>query len=135
MGVGAESSAVAIAQPAARDVWEGVFTESQATRGQEAYSHACTVCHREDLSGNEDGAPPLRGPAFLQRWTDRSLSEFYFVLAETMPQEAPGSLTTREYVDIISFILKRNGASAGNVELTGETESLRRVVFTVRRPR
>ncbi len=116
-------------QSDSRSVWDGVFTDEQAKRGQIAYDEACTSCHRDDLSGNEDGAPPLKGDAFLGRWRDRSLSEFSFVLAETMPQDAPGSLTPKQYADIISFILKNNAAPAGRMELPEDSESLGRIRF------
>jgi len=96
---------------------DGVFTDEQAERGREAYAEACTYCHRDDLSGNEDGAPPLRGSGFLGRWTDRPLSELSFVIRETMPQDDPRSLTANQCADIVAFLLKRNGAPAGKVEL------------------
>jgi hypothetical protein len=71
----------------------------------------------------------LDGDAFLGRWRDRSLSEFSFVLTETMPQDAPGSLTPKQYAEIISFILKNNGAPAGRMELPEDAESLGRIRF------
>lgn len=119
-----------IAQSETRRVWDGVFTKEQAGRGLEAYTRACTYCHRADLSGNEDGAPALRGPAFFRRWTDRPLSELYFVVKETMPQDDPASLTAAEYVDIISFILQRNDASPGDAPLPADEETLSRIKFT-----
>jgi mono/diheme cytochrome c family protein len=119
-----------IVQSETRSVWDGVFTEAQAARGQAAYADACTTCHRDDLGGNEDGAPPLAGAAFFKRWTGRPLSEFSFVLAETMPQDAPRSLTASQYTDVIAFILERNGASAGKTELPDEADRLGRIMIT-----
>jgi mono/diheme cytochrome c family protein len=119
----------AVGQAETRSVWDGVFTEAQATRGQAAYADACTSCHRDDLGGNEDGAPPLEGATFLTRWTGRPLSEFSFVLAETMPQDVPNSLTATQYTDIIAFILKSNGAPAGTTELPADPERLGRLRF------
>jgi S-disulfanyl-L-cysteine oxidoreductase SoxD len=121
---------VLMTQPPATSVWDGVFTKQQADRGKEAYSRACTYCHRDDLSGNEDGAPALRGAEFSERWKDRPLSEFYFVLRETMPQDEPASLTAQAYVDIISFILSGNNMSAGEKELPTDMESLKLIKFT-----
>ena len=121
---------LAMTQPPAKSVWDGVFTKQQADRGKEAYGRACTYCHRDDLSGNEDGAPALRGPVFSERWKDRPLSEFYFVLRETMPQDEPASLTAQAYVDIISFILSGNTMSAGEKELPPDMESLKQITFT-----
>jgi S-disulfanyl-L-cysteine oxidoreductase SoxD len=109
------------------------FTDQQASRGQDVYTRACAACHRNDLCGNEDGAPALRGAAFVGRWAGRPLSEFYFVLAETMPQDAPGDLTAREYVDIISFVLQRNGMSAGAKDLPADMPSLATMALTTPR--
>jgi len=118
-----------ITQPPAKSVWDGVFTKQQADRGKEAYGRACTHCHRDDLSGNEDGAPALRGAEFSERWKGRPLSEFYFVLRETMPQDEPASLTAQAYVDIISFILSGNNMPAGEKELPSDMEALKQIKF------
>ena len=120
----------AMTQPPAKSVWDGVFTKQQADRGKEAYGRTCTHCHRDDLSGNEDGAPALRGAEFSERWKDRPLSEFYFVLGETMPQDEPASLTAQAYVDIISFILSGNNMPVGERELPPDRESLKQIKFT-----
>jgi cytochrome c5 len=105
------------AQPVKSSLTTAVFTEQQAERGREAYERACTYCHRGDLSGNEDGAPALRGSGFLERWGSRPLADLSLVIKETMPQDDPKSLTASECAAIVAYILKRNGASAGQREL------------------
>jgi mono/diheme cytochrome c family protein len=127
----------AAAQPANITIWTGVYTTQQSERGQKAYGQSCSSCHRDDLSGSDDGAPALRGPVFIERWKDRPLSEMYFVLSESMPQDTPGSLSGKEYADIISFMLSRNDVPAGASELSSDMETLKRIVFTEkpRRPR
>jgi len=121
-----------IAQAAQATIWERVYKAEQADRGEDLYNRTCSYCHRSDLSGGDDGAPALRGDPFFTRWKDRSLSDFYFVLAETMPQDAPSSLSRKEYADIISFILKKNDAPAGDAELVPDEERLKHIVFTVK---
>jgi len=121
-----------IAQPANATIWDRVYTAEQAARGEDLYNRSCSYCHRSDLSGGDDGAPALRGNPFFLRWKDRSLSDFYFVLAETMPQDAPSSLSRKEYAEIISFILKRNDAAAGDSELVPDEERLKHIVFTAK---
>jgi hypothetical protein len=54
----------------------------------------------------------------------------FFALAETMPQDAPSSLAPRDYADLLSYILKLNGMSAGDTELPVEMEALKRLRFT-----
>jgi mono/diheme cytochrome c family protein len=118
------------AQPANATIWDRVYKTEQADRGAELYDRTCSSCHRSDLSGGDDGAPALRGSPFFLRWKNRSLSELYFVLAETMPQDAPASLSGKEYADIISFILKKNEAPAGENELVPDMERLKPILIT-----
>jgi S-disulfanyl-L-cysteine oxidoreductase SoxD len=117
---------------AKKTVWDGVYTAQQADRGEQIYKRACSYCHRADLSGGDDGAPALRGAPFVGQWKDRPLSEMFFVLRETMPQEDPGSLKAEEYADIIGFLLESNGARAGDAELPADNETLKGIVFTSR---
>jgi cytochrome c len=118
----------AVSQSANTTIWTRVYTSGQSERGQKAYDAACSSCHRDDLSGSDDGAPAMRGPVFFERWKNRPLSELHFVLTETMPQDAPGSLTAQQYTDIISFLLNRNGVPAGETELPADTASLKRIL-------
>ena len=41
-----------------------------------------------------------------------------------MPGSHPGSLTRKAYVDVIAYILERNGAPAGVVELPTDPKML-----------
>jgi len=47
-----------------RSVWDGVYTEEQAKRGEELYRKECASCHGETLVGG-GGAAPLTGGTFL----------------------------------------------------------------------
>jgi mono/diheme cytochrome c family protein len=38
---------------AVSSTWDGVYTLSQAGRGQQQYDASCASCHSEDLSGGE----------------------------------------------------------------------------------
>jgi len=52
----------------------------------------------------------------------------FFVVAETMPQDDPKSLSPAEYADIISFVLSRNSMPAGEFELPSDMQKLKRIV-------
>jgi|RhiMetdeSRZDD1v2_1073273.scaffolds.fasta_scaffold642050_2 mono/diheme cytochrome c family protein len=117
-------------QPGHVTIWSGIYTAQQSERGQKAYSQSCSSCHRDDLSGSDDGAPALRGAVFVERWKDRPLSEMFFVLRESMPQDTPGSLSGKEYADIIAFMLNRNDVPAGHAELSSDMEMLKQIRFT-----
>lgn len=121
-------------QRALKTVWDGIYTEAQAGRGEQAYKSACSYCHRDDLSGGffDNGvgrAPALAGPrafdsSFFERWKDLTMAELVATVAATMPQQEPATLTVEVYVDIVSFLLARNRIPAGTSELPSTIEAL-----------
>jgi uncharacterized protein len=122
------------AQPAAlvqKTIWDGVFTDAQATRGQGSYKEKCASCHKEDLLGESD-APALAGTQFASRWTGTTVDEMVQTIRRSMPQEAPDSLGVPIYVDIVSFLFKANGAPAGAAELSTERPQLQQIRITAR---
>ncbi len=120
--------AAARAQDDATSVWDGAYTEEQATRGEGAYERECATCHLADLLG--DGiAPALVGPAFDFRWSDLSVGDMFVAIRATMPQGAPASLSPRAYADIVSYLLQRNDFPAGDNELPTEEAALNAVII------
>jgi hypothetical protein len=45
-------------------------------------------------------------------------------MATHMPLTNPGSLTKKQYISIIAYLLKENGYPAGSQELTSKKEQL-----------
>jgi hypothetical protein len=99
-----------------RTVLEGVYTESQATRGEAAYATNCARCHGSNLESFS--GPPLKGALFIDRWREFELNVLFDVIEESMPKDQPGSLTEDQYLDITSHILRANGIPSGSKELT-----------------
>lgn len=100
-----------------KTVRDGVFTENQASRGREQYDSICQRCHGIDLTGGAGRS--LTGDVFLRDWTGLTLDS----LLERMQSMPPGdaeSLAVDVYVDIISYLLERNGFPAGRDELSTE---------------
>jgi alcohol dehydrogenase (cytochrome c) len=104
-----------------------LFTAAQAERGKTVYRAECAECHGRDL--NDGDIAPLAGPAFLDNWArpERSLADLYYITRSTMPRAAGGSLTDRQYIDVLAYILERNGFPAGTVPLTGDQAVLGQV--------
>src|SRR5437868_15414014 len=50
-----------------RSVWDGVYTQEQAKRGEEIYDKTCSACHGENLNGTGE-SPALAGGKFLSNW-------------------------------------------------------------------
>src|SRR5438105_1062016 len=127
------------AQPVVSTVWDGVYTEEQATRGERIYRQRCTKCHHNDLSG--DGAlqgqlgeivPSLVGTSFSSRWNDMTVGDMSLTIGRSMPWDAPGTLTRQTNVDVVSYLLKMNDIPAGKSELSIETEKLQRILITAK---
>ena len=107
-------------------VWDGVYTEEQARRGERVYAQECASCHQGDLLG-EGPAPALVGQTFFFRWSDLSLDDMLAATRTTMPQGAPGSLSQEAYLDVIGYLLKSNGVPDGRSELPKARDELRRI--------
>ena len=102
-----------------RTVWAGVYSESQAARGAAQYRETCSSCHSEDLRGNSN-APSLIGASFMFLWGDRSLGELFTSIQTLMPTNAPNSLPTQSYLDILAYIMEANEFPAGEIELVAD---------------
>jgi|SRR5581483_5181876 len=113
---------------AVRTVWDGVYTKEQAARGEQTYIRSCAYCHRDNLQGDE--GPALIGSRFTFQWKGRTLRDLFDTVSNTMPDDAPGTLTSEQYADVITFLLKANGAPQGDTELTTDPDALGAVTFT-----
>ncbi len=118
---------------AAKSVWDGVFTEAQAARGQELYRTSCATCHAEDLLGAN--GPAVVGQEFLDRWNGTTVLDMVQTIRQSMPLEAPDSLGVPAYVEIVTFLLKSSGSPAGAAELPTDDAALRQVLVTSHGPR
>jgi S-disulfanyl-L-cysteine oxidoreductase SoxD len=123
------ASVVAAQSATSKTMWDGVFTDAQALRGQQTYKQSCALCHKDDLLG-DSGTPALAGPEFLNRFNGSTVDDVLQTVRASMPQDAPDSLGTARYVDLISFLLKTNGAPAGAAELPQDRESLKQLRMT-----
>ncbi len=117
---------------ASRSVWDGVYTREQATRGQTAYREECMKCHGENLGGGEAG-PPLAGDEFLQKWNGKTAGDLFAAIRKTMPSDDPGNLSSRQYSDIVAYILGVNEFPAGQKELDREIAALNEIRIEMKR--
>jgi len=111
-----------------RSVWDGVYTEEQAKRGEPVYRKECAACHGEQLNGGES-APPLTGGAFLSNWNGLTLGDLFDRIRKTMPQTSPGRLSRQQDADILAFMLSMNKFPSGKTELYRQTEMLKEIRF------
>ena len=74
-----------------RSVWDGVYSQDQAQRGQALYNQHCMACHGGSLTGGEQ-APPLAGGDFLSNWNGLTVGDLFERIRTTMPLNNPQSL-------------------------------------------
>ena len=103
---------------AGKSVWQGVYNESQAARGDTEHQNNCTSCH---------GTEKYSGEAFAKAWIGRTAFDLFDQLKTTMPDDNPGGLSVQQYTDIVAYIFKVNGMPAGADSLSSDPEALRRI--------
>jgi len=112
-----------------RTVWDGIYTEEQATRGEALYGEHCVRCHGATLQGNGEGAKSLTDATFKSTWNGISMGALFDRVRLSMPQDKPGSLTRQQVADLLAFILRANRFPAGKDELVRQTDLLNAIVF------
>jgi mono/diheme cytochrome c family protein len=129
LGLGGAITAPLFAQDQAKaTVWDRIYTEEEAKRGEAVYAKTCAACHGEQLIGGN--APPLKGDEFVFLWGDKSLGELFDRMKTLMPPESPDSLPKETYRDIVAFVLKANTYPAGEKELPADQALLDRIFIT-----
>lgn len=113
----------------ATTVWDGVYTEEQAERGQSAYEASCLACHGASLRGTP-GAPGIAGGRFTFNWKDRSVGELHAYVRDNMPVGQAGSLSGQTYADVVAYILEVNEYPAGEAELSTDPADSEGIVIT-----
>lgn len=107
----------------ARSVWDGVYSEDQAKRGETVYRQNCALCHGLTLGGTEN-APELVGDAFLKNWYGKPVNDLFKQVREKMPKDAPGILSPQQVVDAMAVLFRANKFPAGSAELAPATDVL-----------
>ena len=132
-GVSLWATAQVSAQGSARTVWDGIYTEAQATAGAHEYADNCSFCHGVQLEGTGE-APGLSGPVFTSTYNGLSVGDLFDRIRTTMPMDRPGGLSRQAYAEITAYLLKSNGFPAGQAELSQRSEMLATIPFTTQRP-
>ena len=117
-----------------RSVWDGVYTEEQAKRGEVIYGRECASCHGNELTG-ADEAPALAGPAFLANWDGLTVGDLSERVRVSMPPNKPGRLSRQQIADILCHVLSVNNFPAGKTELEPKTELLKQIRIEATKPK
>jgi mono/diheme cytochrome c family protein len=127
------ATAAVAAQQQPRTIWDRVYTDEQAGRGEKLYAMQCAQCHGEGLAGIEM-APPLTGDMFNSNWEGVPLSDLLERIRTSMPQTNPGSLTRAQTADIVAHMLKVGGFPSGSTPLDGQPGALTQTKFLTYKP-
>jgi S-disulfanyl-L-cysteine oxidoreductase SoxD len=121
-----------LAQPTP-SVWDGVYTEEQATRGAALYDRECGQCHGPAGAGG-GMATPLVGAAFSANYDGQTVGDLFERNRTTMPPGKEGQMGGQENADITAYILKVNGFPAGEAELPSQSMALRGIQYLAFKP-
>lgn len=104
-----------------------VYTQEQADAAKSTYARVCASCHGDKLQGSGN-APPLSGFAFTSYWNGKPISGLMEAL-HRMPADNPGSLTEKQYAELLALILEFNESPAGDTELTSDMDALEAITL------
>jgi len=133
-GLAIRASSQQVEAPAAtRSVWDGVYTDEQAQRGEPLYHEMCASCHGDTLKGSGE-TPALAGNTFLSDWNGLTLGDLFERIRRTMPQDKPGRVTRQQKTEILAYLLSFNKFPTGKMDLPHQTEFLNEIRFEATKP-
>lgn len=103
-----------------------IINQEQAVRGMSVFTKTCVECHtKTDVTGAD----------FKIKWHGRPAYDLFEVIRTTMPDDKPGSLTQDQYVDVVAYLLRINGAAAGGAALVStDTAGLKKAKMEIMVP-
>ena len=114
----AQAKPAATAKPPAsapKTTLSGIYTKTQAAKGEETYFNMCVNCHPKGY---------YSGAGFKANWNNRPLWDLWDWISNKMPKNDPGSLTPAEVVQVMAYILQQNKMPAGTVALPPNEKTL-----------
>lgn len=103
----------------------GYYTVEQLNRGTEVFRSQCAKCH---------SVADHTGPDFRLAWQGQTVRSLFDYLRGTMPDDDPGALSERQYLDVTAYLLKLNGMPAGDAPLVADTIALKKLVIDIKAP-
>ena len=116
-----------------RSVWDGVYTEAQATRGAPLFDKECAGCHGPDGEGG-GMAPALSGDAFNAGFDGQTVGDLFERNRTTMPVGKEGQLSGQQIADITAFMLQANKFPAGPSDLATQSMMLKQIKYLAQKP-
>ncbi len=105
--------------PEYSSVQQGVYSTTQAARGEAVWNNHCAECHYPEEYSN----------GYLSAWNGENVFDLYAYLRITMPYLEPGTLENEQYVDVTAYLLSRNPLPAGDTELEVDRQALQGILI------
>jgi mono/diheme cytochrome c family protein len=112
---------------------DGVYSETQAKRGEQTYAKTCASCHGVDLSGSGQ-APALGDADFNKEWDGQPLSDLFDRIHATMPADAPGTMQPAEVADVMAFLFAKAHMPAAGADLPSDSAALKSIAYAPPKP-
>jgi len=102
-----------------------LYVSAQAHAGKAVYTRYCLQCHGADLQGT--AGPAVAGREFLSnaKFNGWSMHDVRTTVFQNMPFSNPGSLSPKQYADVMAFLLASSCYPAGSKPFpTADTPAL-----------
>ena len=116
-----------------RSVWDGVFTEEQARRGEVAYTESCSECHGAALTG-VGVAPGLVEGDFIWNYDGLPVATLFQRIRDTMPLGNATAVSRSVKADILAFVMEQNIFPAGDEDLPSRNSVLSAITWLAVNP-
>lgn len=107
----------------ARTLLDGVFTAAQAARGRTTYAEHCGSCH---------STSEFSSAGFLAGWRGQPVFALHAHIRDLMPFDNPGSLSSQQYTDVLTYIFSLHALPDGAQELPPDSAAQAAVVIETR---
>lgn len=98
----------------------GWYSMEQAAAGKKLFEDSCSGCHGAKLEGGD--GPALSGATWKQRFGGAKLLTVWGEIKGPMAEYAGKTFTTQQSLDILAYLLQRNGLAAGTRPLADTRE-------------
>ena len=132
LGIACVAVLVAHAQES-KTVWDGIYSEAQAKRGEQVYAESCANCHGAVIEGI-DMSPSLNGNTFSSNWNDLTVGDLVDRIRISMPADRPGTLPKNQLIDVVAFMLKANKFPAGESDMGQDIPMLKQIRIVHEKP-
>jgi mono/diheme cytochrome c family protein len=98
---------------------DGIYSKAQADAAKAKFDAICADCHAFTVAEKKRPADlPLGDEPFFKKWEGRGLDEMATLIVTTMPNDGSAVVSDEDTLNLLAYILQRNGYPAGSAPLT-----------------